>query len=217
MMKKHIEHISFGNQKGHNAMFATPDPMPVPANDVPGPEQGQWTYSHYAALPDDGKRYEIIDGVLYLMPPSPKEWHQGVVAWLVMYLMIHIKVTGRGNVYPVPFDVELVANTVVQPDVVVVLNENLQKIIPSHVVGAPDLVVEVLSPGTARYDRVKKFNAYASAGVREYWIVDPLKETVEVMYLEGETYHAVGVFSGEQKIPSLVIPDFPVQVKQLFV
>jgi Uma2 family endonuclease len=59
-------------------------------------------------------------------------------------------------------------------------------------------------------------NAYASTGVREYWIVDPLKETVEVMCLEGETYYAVGVFSGEQKIPSVVIPDFPVQVKQFF-
>jgi Uma2 family endonuclease len=215
-MKKNFERISSGNQKGQDAMFATPDPMPIPANDIPGPKQGEWTYSHYAALPDEGKRYEIIDGVLYLMPPSPNESHQGVVAWLVMYLMIHIKVAGRGNVYPAPFDVELTFNTVVQPDIVVVLNESLQKIIPSHVVGAPDLVVEVLSPGTARHDRVKKYNAYARARVREYWIVDPRKETVEVMSLEGETYHAIGVFSGEQKIPSLVIPDFPVQVKQFF-
>jgi Uma2 family endonuclease len=129
---------------------------------------------------------------------------------------MHVQFSGLGKVYPAPFDVELAFNTVVQPDILVVLNENLSKIIPSHVVGAPDLTVEVLSPGTARYDRVKKYNAYAHAGVREYWIVDPLKETVEVLYLEGETYHAAGVFSGEQKLPSLVVPDFPVRVEQIF-
>jgi Uma2 family endonuclease len=216
MLKKHTELTSFGNKKGHNAMSATPDPMPISADDVPGPKQGQWTYNHYAALPDDGKRYEIIDGVLYLMPPSPKEWHQDAVTTLAAYLVMHIKFAGRGKVYVAPFDVELATNTVVQPDVLVVLNESLPKIIPSHVVGAPDLAVEVLSPGTARYDRVKKYNAYARAGVREYWIIDPLKETVEVLYLEGETYHTTGVFSGEQKLPSLVVPDFPVQVKQIF-
>jgi Uma2 family endonuclease len=216
MLKKHTELTSSGNQKGHSPMSANPDLMPVPANDVPGPEQGQWTYNHYAALPDDGKRYEIIDGVLYLMPPSPKEWHQGAVAVLTTYLVMHVKFSGRGKVYPAPFDVELAFNTVVQPDVLVVLNENLSKIIPSHVVGAPDLAVEVLSPGTARYDRVKKYNAYARAGVREYWIADPKKETVEVLHLVGETYQSAGVFSGEQKLPSLVVPDFPVRVAQIF-
>lgn len=113
-------------------------------------------------------------------------------------------------------DVELAFKPVVQPDILVVLNENLSKIIPSRVVGAPDLAVEVLSPGTARYDRVKKYNAYAHAGVREYWIADPLKETVEVLYLEGETYQSAGVLSGEQKLPSLVVPDFPVRVEQIF-
>jgi hypothetical protein len=71
MVKKYTELTSLGNQKGHNAMSATPDLVPVPASDVPGPKQGQWTYSHYAALPDDGKRYEIIDGVLYRMPYFP--------------------------------------------------------------------------------------------------------------------------------------------------
>jgi Uma2 family endonuclease len=216
MLRKHTELTSFGNQRGHNAMSTTPDLMPIPANDVPGPKQGQWTYSHYAALPDDGKRYEIIDGVLYLMPPSPKEWHQDAVAVLTTYLVMHVRFSGRGKVYCAPFDVELAFNTVVQPDILVVLNENLSKITPSHVVGAPDLVVEMLSPGTARHDRVKKYNAYAHAGVREYWIIDLLKKTVEVLYLEGETYQVAGIFSGEQTLPSLVVPDFPIRVEQIF-
>jgi Uma2 family endonuclease len=216
MLKKHTELTSSGNQKGHSAMSAAPDLMPVPANDVPGPKQGQWTYNHYAALPEDGKRYEIIDGVLYLMPPSPNEWHQGAVAVLTAYLVFHIKFRGLGKVYSAPFDVELAFDTVVQPDILVVLNENLPIITFSHVVGAPDLAVEMLSPGTARYDRVKKYNAYARAGVREYWIADPKKKTVEVLRLEGETYQSAGVFSGEQKLPSLVVPDFPVRVEQIF-
>jgi Uma2 family endonuclease len=216
MLKKNTELTSSGNQKGHNTMSATPDLMPVPANDVPGPQQGQWTYSHYAALPDDGKRYEIIDGVLYLMPPSPNEWHQNAVAVLTTYLVIHIKFRGLGKVYAAPFDVELAFDTVVQPDIIVVLNEHLPIITFSHIVGTPDLIVETLSPGTARYDRVKKYNAYAHAGVREYWIVDPKQKTVEVLYLEGETYRTAGVFSGEQKLPSLAVPDFPVRVEQIF-
>lgn len=215
-MKKSKDLMSFGETKGRRTMTALPEPMPIPADFVPGPKQGEWTYSQYAALPDDGERYEIIDGVLYLMPPSPKEWHQQAVVLLTIYLGNHVQLAGLGRVYVAPFDVELAFNTVVQPDILVILQENMDRITPSRVVGAPDLAVEVLSPGTARYDRLKKSWAYAQAGVREYWLVDPLKKTIEVFALEGGEYSLVGVFSGEERLHSAVVVDFPVKVGQIF-
>jgi Uma2 family endonuclease len=188
----------------------------IRADHVPGPRQGEWTYSHYAVLPDDGQRYEIIDGVLYMAPASPLGWHQRAVNRFAYYLTTYVEFAGFGLVYPAPFDVELAFHTVVQPDVLVMLNESLERIVPTRVIGAPDLVVEVLSPGTAKYDRSKKYRAYARAGVREYWIADPRACSIEVLTLEGGEYRSVGVFSGEQTLRSQVVPDFPVAVKEFF-
>src|SRR5207245_10839761 len=102
------------------------------------------------AIPDDEHRYEIVDGVLY-MAPSPNRGHQNAALEIASYLRTHIKLTGLGQVYIAPFDVELNPRTVVQPDVFVVLNPNLDKITESRIIGAPDLVVEVSSPGTVGY------------------------------------------------------------------
>src|SRR5215467_9220513 len=123
-------------------------PMVTRADWVPGPRQGLWTYDDYAALPDDGKRYEIVNGVLY-MAPSPSGAHQDVVGELFSYLRSHIKLTGLGLVRMAPFDVILSPKDVVQPDILVVLNANRGKVKDLFMNGAPDLVVEVASPGTA--------------------------------------------------------------------
>jgi Uma2 family endonuclease len=129
----------------------------IRADHVPGPKQGEWTYSHYAVLPDDGQRYEIIDGVLY-MTPVPSRGHQRAANRLSTYLTMHVEFTGLGQVYPAPFDVELAFHTVVQPDVLVLLNASIEKVVPTRVIGAPDLVVEVLSPGTAKYGSQQKIS-----------------------------------------------------------
>jgi len=190
--------------------------MLTPADNVPGPEQGEWTYDHYAALPDDGKRYEIIDGVLY-MAPAPNDFHQEIVALIIFYLMPYVKLAGRGRVLAAPIDVALDSRSVVQPDVLVLLEEKgTTKHKPLQTTRPPDLAIEVASPGTARYDRQKKYHAYARAGVKEYWIVEPTKYSVEVFILEEGEYHSLGVFSGEQTLPSLVVPDFSVQVQRFF-
>src|SRR5438105_1676404 len=97
------------------------------ANHVPGPQQGEWTYSHYSSLPDDGHRYEIIDGVLY-MAPAPNPWHQEVSGEFFFYLRTYIKSAGLGKVLAAPIDVELSPKNVIQPDMVVILNANLDKI-----------------------------------------------------------------------------------------
>lgn len=187
----------------------------TPANHIPGPHQGQWTYSHYAVLPDDGQRYEIVDGVLY-MSPSPTGFHQVIAYLIATHLNIHVQFTGLGLVLGAPFDLKLSTNTVVQPDVLVFLNKSSGAIEYKETTELPDLVVEVASPSTAKQDRTLKYRVYEQAGIKEYWIVNPLARSVEVLVLEAGKYQAVGVFSGEDRICSVVIPHFPVRARQLF-
>ncbi len=178
----------------------------IPADHVPGPKQGHWTYSHYAVLPDEGQRYEIVDGVLY-MAPAPGRWHQNAVFEIASYLRTYVRLAGLGEVYIAPFDVQLTSNVVVQPDVIVVLNANLGKINDSRIIGAPDLVVEVASPGTNTYDRRQKYDVYARAGVSEYWLADPGTRTVEVLHLENGKYQLLGIFKEQEMLLSKVVPD----------
>ena len=190
-------------------------PVVTPANKVSGTVQGHWTYIDYAALPDDGRRYEIIDGVLY-MTPAPTLVHQSSNGRFYHYLFVHVELADLGKVYHAPCDVELAPNIVVQPDVIVVLNANLGVLTPTKVVGAPDLVVEVVSPGTASYDRRGKQDVYARFGVREYWIADPEARIVELLVLENDVYRIVGVYRGQATLPSQLIPNLPVRVEQFF-
>ena len=172
----------------------------TPANHVPGPKQGQWTYAHYAALPNNGKRYEIVNGVLYTML-TPDIPHQEVLGEIFSYLRTHVKLAGLGLVRIAPFDVELAPNVVVQPDVLVVLNTNLDIVLDSRIIGTPNLVVEVASPGTATHDRREKYDAYANAGVPEYWIADPIAHTVEVFILETGNYYSQVPFAAKLFCP----------------
>jgi Uma2 family endonuclease len=190
-------------------------PVVTPADEVPGPKQGRWTYKDYADLPEDGRRYEVVNGVLY-MAPAPSGAHQGAAARVLYYLLTHVEFAGLGRAYIAPFDVELAPSVVVQPDVLVVLNANRERITESRIIGAPDLVIEVSSPGTVNYDRREKYDAYARAGVPEYWIADPASRTVEVFVLEGGTYHSLGVFRGQATLPMQVLPEMPVHVEQFF-
>jgi Uma2 family endonuclease len=187
----------------------------MPADHVPGPSQGQWTYDDYARIPDDGQRYEVIDGVLY-MAPAPGEGHQNAVVNFAMLLGIHVKTAGLGRVYVAPFDVTLPPGINVQPDVVVVLNANLGIITPGRIIGSPDLVIEIASPGTATYDRSTKLQAYERAGVAEYWIADPYAKTIEVLRLHHGSYRSLKVYAGAATLPTAVVPNLPVTVDQFF-
>lgn len=98
----------------------------APADRVPGPDQGQWTYKEYAAIPEDGHRYEVVDGVLY-MAPSPSSNHQDIVLAIASYLRFYMKNTSLGKAYVAPLDLELSYGNIVQPDVFVLLNEHLDQ------------------------------------------------------------------------------------------
>ena len=195
----------------------TVSPVVARADDIPGPAQGRWTYDDYAKIPDDGCRYEVVEGVLYRMT-APSEGHQASDIRIGHYLFEHVELKGLGRVYVAPFDVELAPDTVVQPDVIVVLKRNESIIHPSHIIGAPDLVVEIASPSTATHDRRTKLEAYARAGVSEYWIADAEARTVELLFFSAASsdYESQGVFRDEATLRSRVVPNLPVAVDRFF-
>ena len=145
-----------------------------------------YTYREYALLPNDGKRYEIVDGDLY-ESPAPTPFHQTVSRRLQFQLMSQLEVTGRAWVFNAPVDLILDDETVVQPDLVLVARDQRDVISKRGIEGTASLVVEILSPSTSRNDRVLKRLAYARHRIPEYWIVDPSGQ-VEAYLLEDEGY-----------------------------
>jgi Uma2 family endonuclease len=139
------------------------------------------------------------------MVPAPGHRHQQLVGRIYRVLAGQVDEKGLGEVNIAPFDVILSDDTVVQPDLLVVMTENLGIIAPEGVRGAPDLVVEVLSPGTAKRDRGIKRHLYGRHGVREYWIIDPDGLTVEVAVNQGGHMETCGVFGAGDRVESQVL------------
>jgi Uma2 family endonuclease len=136
-----------------------------------------YTAEDLAALPDDGRRYEIIGGEL-IVSPSPSERHQRVSTRLVRRIQSHVEDNDIGVAYTAPFDVHLGEHDIVEPDILVVLKENESRLRHFGVAGPPDLVIEIVSPSSSGIDRIRKAATYATFGVPEYWIVDPAAETI---------------------------------------
>lgn len=145
------------------------------------------TYADYAAIPEDGRRYELQDGELSVTP-APGTTHQGILRDLLGVLNEHVKRVGFGVVFPAPVDCILSDTTVLQPDVVFVATARRALVTERGIEGAPTLVVEILSPSTARTDRTVKASLYARHGVPWYWIVDPTTRTIEALALRESTY-----------------------------
>jgi len=131
------------------------------------------TYTDYCALPDDGRRYEILDGDLY-MSPAPVPVHQRILLNLVAELRVHVRRLGLGEVFIAPIDVLLADHDIVQPDIVYVSQEQSTIVGSKNITGGPALLVEILSPSNTERDIHDKRNIYARSGVNWYWIVDPV-------------------------------------------
>lgn len=188
----------------------------VQADHILGPSQGHWTYAAYAALPADGTRYEILNGVLY-MAPAPIPDHENIVMLLGARLVSAIEDTGLGRVFASP-DLDL-GTLVVRPDAVVVLNASQGIVTPQRLIGPPDIVIEITSPSTAAYDRdavTGKRGAYAQAGIPEYWIVDPLTRTVEVLVLAVGGYTTLGIAQGDAPIRSRALIGVSIRASACF-
>ena len=171
-----------------------------------------FTYEDFVHFPDDGQRYELVDGEVYVTP-SPSTCHQDIVLRLARRIADHLDRHGGGRVYVSPLDVVLSSTDVVEPDVVFVAEADAGKITRSNIQGAPTLAIEVLSD--PRHDRVRKRRLYARFGVPEYWIVDPDGDRVEVHRLEDGGYGAPIVFEPGATITSALLPGLEIDVADL--
>lgn len=179
-------------------------------------ETRKLTYEELRAMPQDGKRYELLEGEVY-MAPSPNVKHQKVIVNLLMEFVPFVREKDLGDVFVAPLDVVLDGQNVVQPDIFFVSRGRAQAITPLFVNGAPDLVVEVLSPSNADFDRGAKRRAYAAAGVPEIWYVDPRDDSVEVLRLGSDrSYALVRRFSRADLLVSESLPGFGVPLTKLF-
>ena len=178
------------------------------------PEYKRYTYEEYYSW-DDDKRWELIDGIPYAMG-APSRTHQEIIGNL------HFQLYGLTKerpckAYVAPFDVRLNADTyddtVVQPDLLVVCDES--KLDERGCVGAPDLVVEILSPSSHRHDTFVKFRKYLQAGVREYWIVDPDRKTVTEYIIKNGEYVAE-VYGDDESAPVHVLEGCAIDLSEVF-
>jgi Uma2 family endonuclease len=165
------------------------------------------TCADYAALPDDGQRYQLLEGEL-VMNPSPDAWHQRFSRELVIRLVAHVREHGLGEVLYAPLDVTLGDRNVIQPDVFFISKERAGIRQGGRILGAPDLCVEILSPGTERTDRVHKLDLYARFGVTHYWIVDLRARTIEERVLAGDAYRVRGVAGYDAPFRPAAFPGF---------
>jgi Uma2 family endonuclease len=180
------------------------------------PRQGEWTYQHWLNFPDDGWKYEIIDGVLY-MAPAPAIDHQRSSGELFRRIANYAKEHDLGTVLQAPCDVRLPYQLVpLQPDIFFIRKERRGIISPQCVEGAPDLIVEILSPGYIDHDRRTKFNVYQKAGVPEYWLVDYQAKTVEIFTLVEAEYRLAGQYGRGDEAVSTQLAGFRVSVDSLF-
>ena len=179
----------------------------------------KFTYEDYKSLPEsETKRYELLGGDLVLVP-SPTEYHQRISRNLEFMLWRFVKEQDLGWVYDAPLDVVLGqgdTREVVQPDIFFISKEREKIIAEEEIRGAPDLVVEIISPGTAERDRGYKKTLYARHGVKEYWIVDPKGKAVEIYTLGTKGFELVKVYKAGEILESPLLPGLVVDLKEVF-
>ena len=189
--------------------------MPLPR------DEGKYSYADYLTWPE-GERWEIIDGIAY-MQSAPSPIHQEILVNLLA--QFHYYLSGKPyKVYPAPFCVRLMKDDekknenikkVVEPDITIVCDKS--KIDEKGCNGAPDMIVEIMSPSSIKMDRFIKFNSYEKAGVREYWIVEPEGKLVSVFVLQDDQrYGRPEVYTEDDKIRASILTDLIVDLKPVF-
>ena len=174
----------------------------------------RFNYDDLARLPDDGNRYELADGEL-IVSPAPTTDHQGISARCGA-LLFRAEEAGYGRMFTAPTDVYLGPYQVVQPDLLFVAHERLDIITRMYVAGAPDLVIEILSPGTRDHDLGWKKTLYAREGVRHYWVADPVEQTIAPFVLDGRGYADVAPLAGDAILSCPLFPAIVSTVARLF-
>ena len=176
----------------------------------------KWTYEDFLLFPDDGKRHELIDGE-HIMSPSPFTKHQRILVNLTIVIGTFLRQHRIGQMFVAPMDVVLSDTDVVEPDLLFIASEHASIITEKHIMGVPDLVVEILSQGSRKTDEIIKRRLYEQYGVKEYWIIDPELESVKVYRMQDIGFIRVAELSVENGgtlttplLPELTIPLFDI-------
>ena len=172
------------------------------------------TYQDYANL-DGNERYELLDGELILVA-SPNRDHQTVSLRLASRMLSFVDENGLGWVFEAPFDVLFTDTDVVQPDIMFISREREHILTRANVQGAPDLIVEILSPSSSTRDWRAKRELYAAHGVREYWIIDPTNRIVSVMLLQDGVLEIEQTRTEDDTATSTVLDGFSVSLDSIF-
>ncbi|HEC19162.1 MAG TPA: Uma2 family endonuclease [Gammaproteobacteria bacterium] len=174
----------------------------------------QWCYEDYLQL-DDEQRYEIIEGEL-LMVPAPSSFHQWYSHNLEILLTEFVREHDLGYVFDAPIDVILSPDNVVQPDLLFIAKARREIIQERGIFGAPDMVVEIVSPSSVHRDYHAKQKLYERFGVREYWLVDPGNRAVDVLGLGDEGYTSVSFASETGEVNSQILEGLTVSLEAIF-
>ena len=174
----------------------------------------KFTVKEYMSTPED-KRYQLLDGEM-ILAPSPTARHQNIAAQIFVALNHFVNEHRLGRVWFAPLDVVLSNYDVAQPDILYVSNARSGIITEANIQGGPDLVVEILSPATAEYDRGYKKLLYGRHGVREYWMVDPDAETVEVLTAGDEGLAPSATYLRSDVLVSSLLEGLALELEQVF-
>jgi Uma2 family endonuclease len=183
-------------------------------------ENQKYSYADYLTW-DEGERLELIDGEIFNIAPAPSRRHQQVLRELSTAFSVFLR-EKECEVFFAPFDVRLLEdnkqdddiNNVVQPDLSIVCDK--EKLDDKGCKGAPDMIIEVLSPSSVKLDRWKKYQLYKKAGVNEYWLVEPVNNSVEIHHLIDDQYKFQGVFTKDDTISVNIFPGFKLDLNQIF-
>ncbi len=184
------------------------------ANVIEVPQKGGYTYQDYAKLPE-GAPYQLIGGNL-VMTAAPSTYHQIISASLMLTLSNFVHEQQLGVVLYAPIDVYFEETETYQPDIIFISRERLNMIEEERIKGAPDLVVEILSPTTAYYDLKKKFKVYEKHGVEEYWVVDPGDRSIAVYENREGKLALVQEVTRKGKVQSKVLSGFELEVETIW-
>jgi Uma2 family endonuclease len=174
------------------------------------------TYDDYVAMPDDGRRYELIEGELVLNP-APRTKHQAISIALASAMYTHVKAHDAGVVYAAPTDVVLSPHNVVEPDIVFVSKERASIVTDNNVQGAPDLVVEIISDASRSRDASVKRRLYERFGVSEYWLFDPVTDTVRIYARSGDKFEVAADLTKADTLTTPLLPGLTIALADVFV
>jgi Uma2 family endonuclease len=172
-----------------------------------------YTVSDYATW-NDNQRYELLHGRVHAMAPAPTLQHQAISRNLSFEVIHFLKPKAKCQIFYAPIDVYLSDDTVVQPDIIVVCDP--AKLASKGCVGAPDLIVEILSPSTSKTDWKAKYQLYEQVGVREYWIVNPDDQLVHVFSLLNSKFQLDGTYTAEDAVKIGIFDDITIDLKNVF-